>query len=91
MATWTNDLYQSNLHRAANVSGEARISIPFFASPADSAVIQYVESCQSADNPPRYAPVVAGEYIRTLMEQADRTGRPGILKKTANRMRDTAA
>jgi isopenicillin N synthase-like dioxygenase len=92
MATWTNDLYKSNLHRAANVSGEARISIPFFASPADTAVIQCVETCQGPDNPPRYAPVVAGEYIRTLMEQADRTGRPGISKKTASRMRsDTAA
>jgi isopenicillin N synthase-like dioxygenase len=92
MATWTNDLYQSNLHRAANVSGEARISIPFFASPADTAVIQCVETCRGPDNPPRYAPVVAGEYIRTLMEQADRTGRPGISKKTASRMRsDTAA
>jgi isopenicillin N synthase-like dioxygenase len=92
MATWTNDLYKSNLHRAANVSGEARISIPFFASPADDAVIQCVETCQSPANLPRYAPVVAGEYIRTLMEQADRTGRPGISKKTASRMRgDTAA
>jgi isopenicillin N synthase-like dioxygenase len=90
MATWTNDLYQSNLHRALNVSPKARISIPFFASPADTAVIECVETCQSADNPPQYAPVVAGEYIRSLMEQADRTGRPGISKKTASRLHETA-
>jgi isopenicillin N synthase-like dioxygenase len=92
MATWTNDLYKSNLHRAANVSGQARISIPFFASPQGAAVIQCLETCQSPTNPSRYAPVTAGEYVRTLMEQADRTGRPGISQKTANRMRgDTAA
>jgi isopenicillin N synthase-like dioxygenase len=91
MATWTNDLYTSNLHRAANVSGEARISIPFFTSPQGASLIQCLDTCQSATNPPRYAPVTAGEYVRTLMEQADRTGRPGISQKTADRMRKNTA
>jgi len=91
MARWTNDLYQSNLHRALNVSTDARISIPFFASPADAARIECLETCQSPHNPSRYVPVVAGEYIRSLMEQADRTGRPGISEKTAGRMNETAA
>ena len=91
MATWTNDLYKSNLHRAANVSGQARISIPFFASPQGAAVIECLGTCQSATNRPRYEPVTAGEYIRTLMEQADRTGRPGISQRTANRMRKGTA
>lgn len=91
MARWTNDLYQSNLHRALNVSTDARISIPFFASPADTAVIECLKTCQGPANPPRYAPVVAGEYIRSLMEQADQTGRPGLSEKTAVRMNETAA
>jgi isopenicillin N synthase-like dioxygenase len=91
MARWTNDLYQSNLHRALNVSTDARISIPFFASPADTARIECLKTCQSADNPSRYPPVVAGQYIRSLMEQADRTGRPGISEKTAVRMNEPAA
>jgi isopenicillin N synthase-like dioxygenase len=91
MATWTNDLYKSNLHRAANVSNEARISIPFFASPQGSSMIQCLDTCQSASNPPRYAPVTAGQYVRTLIEQADRTGRPGISQKTADRMRKSTA
>jgi isopenicillin N synthase-like dioxygenase len=91
MARWTNDLYQSNLHRALNVSEDARISIPFFASPVDTGVIECLKTCQSPGNPPRYASVIAGEYIRSLMEQADRTGRPGISEKTAARMNERAA
>jgi isopenicillin N synthase-like dioxygenase len=87
MATWTNDLYTSNLHRALNVSGKARISIPFFASPQGAKVIRCLDTCQGPGNPPRYAPVTAGEYVRTLMEQADRTGRPGVSVKTAERFK----
>jgi isopenicillin N synthase-like dioxygenase len=90
MAMWTNDLYTSNLHRALNVSGKARISIPFFASPQGAKVIRCLETCQGPDNPPRYPPVAAGEYVRTLMEQADRTGRPGVSAKTAERFKTPA-
>jgi len=86
-ATWTNDLYTSNLHRALNVSDKARISFPFFASPAWSTIIECLETCQGADRPARYPPIAAGEYVRTLIEQADRTGRPGLSTKTAERFR----
>ena len=80
MAMWTNDLYASTLHRAANVSGAARISIPFFASPHPSTVIRCIETCQSPGNPPRYLPVTAGEYVRTssrkVMRRADPASPP---------------
>jgi isopenicillin N synthase-like dioxygenase len=87
MATWTNDLYTSNLHRALNVSAKARISIPFFVSPHGATVVRCLETCQSAGNPPRYAPVIAGDYVRTLLEQSGRTGRPGVALRTAERFR----
>lgn len=87
MATWTNDLFTSNLHRAANVSGKARISIPFFVSPQGATVIRCLETCQGPGNPPRYTPVTAGEYVRTLLEQSGRTGRPGVAVRTAERFR----
>jgi isopenicillin N synthase-like dioxygenase len=86
MAMWTNDLYTSNLHRAANVSGVARISIPFFASPNGSAVIRCIETCQSPDNPARHEPVTAGEYMRRLITHADTAGKPGVSAKTAERL-----
>jgi isopenicillin N synthase-like dioxygenase len=87
MAMWTNDLYTSNLHRAANISGAARISIPFFASPNGGAIIRCIETCQSPENPPRYPPVTAGEYIRSLIARGDAAGRPSISTRTAERLK----
>jgi isopenicillin N synthase-like dioxygenase len=86
MATWTNDLYTSNLHRALNVAGKARISIPFFAYPQGASVIQCLDTCHGPGNPPRYSPVTAGEYVLALVAQADRTGRPGLSVRTAKRL-----
>jgi isopenicillin N synthase-like dioxygenase len=86
MAMWTNDLYTSTLHRAKNVSGAARISIPFFASPNGNAVIRCIETCQDGDNPPRYPPVTAGEYVRTLIARADQSGRPSVSDATSKRL-----
>jgi isopenicillin N synthase-like dioxygenase len=85
-ARWTNDLYTSTLHRARNVSGAARISFPFFASPENTAVISTIETCIDEQHPSRYPPVVSGEYLRALIAQADTTGRPGISERTAKRL-----
>ena len=86
MATWTNDLYTSNLHRALNVASKARISVPLFVYPEGSKVIECLPTCQGPDNPPRYSPVTAGEYVLKLIQQADRTGRPGLSVRTAKRL-----
>ena len=85
-AMWTNDLYTSTLHRAANVSGVARISIPFFASPHHASVIETLDTCVTAERPLRYPATTAGDYLRRLIDQADTTGRPGISDKTAERL-----
>lgn len=87
LATWTNDLYTSNLHRAINVAGTARISVPYFVSPRGDTVIECLATCQSADNPPRYAPVTAADYVQTLIRQSNRSGRPGVSARTAERMK----
>lgn len=87
MATWTNDLFTSNLHRAANISGQARISIPFFVAPQGATIIRCLETCHGPGNAPRYDPVAAGDYVRTLLEQSGRTGRPGVAVRTAERFR----
>lgn len=87
MARWTNEIFTSNLHRAANVSGVARVSIPFFASPHPAAVIECIETCQSANRPRRYPPVTCGEYLRHLITQSDSTGRPGISERTSERLK----
>jgi len=87
MARWTNDLYTSNLHRAANVSGKSRVSIPFFAAPHPQALIHCIETCSGPNSPPKYPDVVCGEYLKALITASDTTGQPGISKRTSERLK----
>jgi isopenicillin N synthase-like dioxygenase len=67
MARWTNGLFQSTPHRVANLTGRARHSVPCFVGPNPDAVIEALPSCVSPDNPAKYPPIVAGEYVQTLI------------------------
>jgi isopenicillin N synthase-like dioxygenase len=81
---WTNGLYKSSLHRASNFAGGARISLPFFVIPQSDVEVRCVPTCVGPDNPERYEPVIAEIYVRTLLEQSYRTGRPGVAQKTVD-------
>jgi isopenicillin N synthase-like dioxygenase len=70
MARWTNGAFASTLHRVYNASGRARYSIPTFVGANADAVIQALPSCVSEDNPPKFEPVVAGEYVTGLIYQS---------------------
>jgi isopenicillin N synthase-like dioxygenase len=63
MAIWTNDRFVSMPHRVLNRSRRARFSIPIFYNPNYDTVVSCLPSCQSADNPPRHAPQVLGDYL----------------------------
>ncbi len=86
-AMWTNDLYSSNLHRAMNTGGQERLSIAFFTSPNPDTLVQCLPTCQSAANPPRYSPIKAGDYNNVMISQSHKTGRPGVSRDTANRLK----
>jgi isopenicillin N synthase-like dioxygenase len=60
---WSNDLFVSTRHRVINKSGRERYSIPVFYDPDYDARVECLPNCSSADNPPKHAPMVAGEYI----------------------------
>ena len=67
MSRWTNDRWVSTMHRVTNPppgSGPAarRQSIVFFHKPNDDAVIAPIPTCVGPEGP-RYAPVLAGEYM----------------------------
>jgi isopenicillin N synthase-like dioxygenase len=85
--TWTNDLYGSTLHRVFNTSPDARISVPLFASPNGATIVQCLETCAGPGNPPRYEPVQAEAYVKTMLDQAYQTGLPALGGKTAERLR----
>ncbi|HWW53842.1 MAG TPA: 2-oxoglutarate and iron-dependent oxygenase domain-containing protein [Acidimicrobiales bacterium] len=68
LAQWTNDRWLSTLHRVVppgpSSSGPARRrSVAFFHDGNYDALIECLPTCHSADNPPRYPPVLAGEHV----------------------------
>jgi isopenicillin N synthase-like dioxygenase len=83
-ARWTNGVYVSSLHRASNfrTGSRARVSLPLFFNPSYWTQIECLPSCTGPGNPPRYEPVEAGPYVRALIEQSRRIGRPGLMKST---------
>jgi isopenicillin N synthase-like dioxygenase len=60
---WTNDTYTSNLHRVVNRTGKERYSIPMFFNLDYNAMVSCLPTCQSADNPPKHAPIKSGDYL----------------------------
>lgn len=85
-ATWTNDLFTSTLHRVLNLSPDARISVPLFASPNGATVISCLETCTGPGNPPKYKPIEAEAYVSKMLDEAYRTGLPALGAKTASRL-----
>ena len=83
-ARWTNGVYRSSLHRASNFSHStrARISLPLFVIPYAKTRVECLPTCQGPGNPPKYEAVEAGPYVRALLEQSYRTGRPGVAQRT---------
>jgi len=67
MARWTNGAFASTFHRVYNASGRARYSIPTFVGANADTVIRVLPSCVSDENPPKYEPIVAGEYVTQLI------------------------
>jgi isopenicillin N synthase-like dioxygenase len=68
LAQWTNDRWSSTLHRVVPPSPDTtgpvrRRSVARFLDCEPDMVIECIPSCCSADDPPRYPPVVAGEWL----------------------------
>ena len=63
LARWSNDLFVSTPHRVVNASGRERYSIPVFYDPDPDVVVACLPNCSTSTNPPKYKPIVAGDYI----------------------------
>ncbi len=86
---WTNDLYNSTLHRALHIGNDPRISAAFFVYPDATTVVHCIETCRGPDNPPKYEDVTTANYVRVLREDAHRAGRPAVAAETAQRLRSS--
>lgn len=65
LARWTNNRWVSTVHRVVSTGAPTaeRFSLPFFHQPNFDAVIECIPTCATADNAPRYEPVISGPYL----------------------------
>jgi isopenicillin N synthase-like dioxygenase len=75
MSRWTNGRWRSTLHRVVNPPRELtgstqRLSMVVFFGPNADSEIACLPSCVSAENPARWPPVMAGEYIRAKIARS---------------------
>ena len=72
MRRWTNDRWASTLHRVvvpevgngdSAIVGERRQSVAFFVNARGDARVEPLPTCVSVDNPAKYEPVAAGDYL----------------------------
>lgn len=69
---WSNDVFRSTKHRVVLPEEDKiscdRYSIAFFCQPDPDTEISCFPTCQSEKNPPRYAPIKAGEYLLSRLQ-----------------------
>ena len=76
---WTNDTYVSNPHRVANRTGRERFSIPTFFNLDYAAPVACLPQFRSAEEPPRHAPVLSGDYLVRRFAQVQKYKTPAEL------------
>jgi len=65
---WSNGRLRSTPHRVINRSGRERHSCPFFYDPNVRTVIAPLPSCTGPGNPPRFEPIVFGDFLRAELK-----------------------
>jgi isopenicillin N synthase-like dioxygenase len=69
---WTNNRLSSTPHRVVVPSGEderrSRYSVALFCDPNPEVKLSCLESCYSPEDPCRYAPILAGDYLASRLE-----------------------
>ncbi|HMN80176.1 MAG TPA: 2-oxoglutarate and iron-dependent oxygenase domain-containing protein [Burkholderiaceae bacterium] len=68
-ARWTNDRYQSTLHRVVNLSGRERYSVPFFFTGNPDHRVQCLPTCLAAGEAPRHPTVTVEQHLRACYQR----------------------
>ncbi|AAQ16078.1 iron/ascorbate oxidoreductase family protein, putative [Trypanosoma brucei brucei TREU927] len=69
MEMWTNGQYRSTKHRVVATDKE-RYSMPFFCNPNPNVIVKCLDNCHSEENPPRYPPVRAVDWVLKRFAEA---------------------
>ncbi|KAG2337944.1 Clavaminate synthase-like protein [Suillus weaverae] len=67
-ARWTNDIFKSTVHRAANKNMIDRYSIALFFGTDYEINIEPIYTCVTAERPAIYPAIAAGEYVRQRLK-----------------------
>ncbi|KAL1744069.1 hypothetical protein HDZ31DRAFT_39519 [Schizophyllum fasciatum] len=67
-ARWSNDIFKSTVHRAINRTGVDRYAIPLFFGTDYDVKVEPIPGCVSAERPPKYEAITAGEYVRSRLQ-----------------------
>jgi isopenicillin N synthase-like dioxygenase len=70
MQRWSNERWRSNLHRVLpQAPGCNRYSVAYFYDIDYHAVVSALPGCFDASNPPKYAPISAGQHIVEMYQK----------------------
>ncbi|KAI7988273.1 2-oxoglutarate-Fe(II) type oxidoreductase hxnY [Camellia lanceoleosa] len=59
---WSNCIFRSTLHRVLG-NGQERYSIAYFVEPNHDCLVECLPTCQSQENPPKFAPIKCETYM----------------------------
>lgn len=67
----TNHVIPATTHRVVNPEGEnsVRYSLPYFVHPYSAFNIECLPQCDTPDNPRRYPPITAGEFLNQRLRE----------------------
>jgi isopenicillin N synthase-like dioxygenase len=75
LAKWTNDRWVATMHRVQRPGPSdpvaARISLPYFQHPNFDALIECIPTCTAPERPPKYPPVLGGDWATYRFSTAD--------------------
>ena len=77
---WTNGILQSTIHRAYNIEGKTRLSIPFFFGADNDAIMETLPSCITESNPAKFNSIEIGVYQKERIHLQYPEGKQEVAK-----------
>lgn len=71
---------QSTIHRAYNIEGKTRISMPFFFGADHDAIMETLPSCITESNPAKFNPIKIGVYQKERLHLQYPEGKQDVAK-----------